>query len=441
MNIMNSFATVFSTGMAVVVLSGCNATKALDATQSVPGKMDQTNEKMDTMVNKMDATNKGMKESNANMGTMIGEVKKTNSNMDTMVGEVKKTNGGMETMVDEVKKTNGNMDTMVDEVKKTNSNMDTMISEVNKTNEGMAKTNLGIHRQTLQVSLADMLKEDNTRFLGPPLAMMPGAQIFALEATPAELMQLVYVFLSFVEKTPQTDKDGENPDSFNHAKLVRLSAASVLAGLAPQATVDEIVKSQIIQGGAYQQAAVAMLMLRFQFIQQWIVKPKLEGTKFEQGKPVSKLTTPGMIAEVVQYAEALSAITDLPFASQIGIQITGLIGDDMSKEPDSDGKRKSLNERYSEKLNPKYVNSDWKDLGKAIQALDPKYTDPKSDSAQFVSALQDKILAHLPPAGSGGDQVPVAPAGPAPGAPAPDATTTPSQANPATPATKEPAKS
>ena len=349
---------------AVMTLANCSATKALDATQSMPDKID--------------ATNGQVKETNA-------EVKKTNKGMETMIEEVKKTNAGMDTMVGEVKKTNGGMDTMVGEVKKTNAGMDTMVGEVRKTNDGMAKTNLAVHRQTLQAALGDILREDNTRFLAPPVAMMPGAQIFSLEASPDELMQLVYVFLNFVEKTPQNDQDKANPDSYNHAKIVRLTAASVIAGLAPQSTIDQIVQSQIVQAGAFQDAAIALLMLRAQFLQQWIIQPKID-----QG-----LTNPGMIEDAVNYTDQLTAISTLPFADKIAIKITGLIGDDMAKDPDETGKRPTLNDRYTSTLNVKRTMLDWKKLNAAVDALDPKYTDEKSDTAKRVGDLKAKIQSRI----------------------------------------------
>lgn len=329
---------------ALALLANCSATKAIDATQSMPDKIDATNDQV--------------KQTNAGMKTMIGEVGKTNNGMDTMIGEVKQTNTGMDTMIDQVK----------------------------QTNVGMSKTNLGIHRQTLQGALTDILRDDNTRFLAPPIAMMPGAQIFTLEATPDELIQLIYVYLNFVEKTPANDQDTKTPDSFNHAKLVRLTAAQVLAGLAPQATIDSIVQAQINQAGPYQKAAMAMLMLRFSFIQQIIVQPKID----------DGLDTPGVVADAVLYTEQLSAIADLPFAAQIGIKITGLLGPDAAAGPGDDGTVPELNARYTQALNPKLALVDWKKIRAAIDKLDPKYTDSKSDFAKQVADLKTKVLSHIP---------------------------------------------
>jgi hypothetical protein len=352
---MKCLTSLFLAGFFTLALANCSVNKSLEATQSVPEKIDRTTD----------------------------EVKKTNSNMNTMVDQVQKTNTGMDTMVHEVQKTNDGIAKTTDEVKKSNDQIGTMIDQVKKTNDGIEKTNAAVHNQTLAVSLSEMLKEENTRYLFPPTGMIPAGQVFAQEASADEIIKLVFTFMTEIETSfpdPSEQMPGggwtaETIKRVDHDKKVKFTAASVIAGLAPQGTVEQIIRLQIDNGGRFEQTAYQFLMFRYMFISDLLLKNQVLATP---------LANPGLLEEAIDLTEIVSMIATLPYNDRIQVTTTGML---------------AAEDNYSFKIDPRQVVALWKRLNRAFeQELDPKYKALGSPVSQKLEILKSRVKTHLPAA-------------------------------------------
>jgi uncharacterized phage infection (PIP) family protein YhgE len=367
-------------------LANCGAQSAVDATNAMPGKIDATN----------------------------GQVTETNAKMNTMIDQVEKTNDGMNTMVSQVKETNAGMAKMVDEVNATNAGMTTMVGQVSKTNDGITKTNAAVHNQTLAVALQTMLSADNTKNLTTVTDMLPAGQIFANEATSAEIVQFVDTVLKGLETfapdssqmvaapptptpapapgAPPTDTTPAAPvmiypdsyiKSFNHDKLAKYDAAQIIVGLMSDDKVTEIINDQITSGGQYEDTAYKILALRFFFIYNDVLKSDL------MTRPLSN---PGLIAAAVKYTTSLSQIGSLPFIDKI--TLTTSPTDMLPSNTDFGTDNSNSIEPISANANAPV--DEWKLINKAFDKLDKKYTQPGTDSAKQVDSLKGQVLAHIP---------------------------------------------
>jgi hypothetical protein len=261
--------------------------------------------------------------------------------------------------------------------------MDAMKTEVAKTNDGMAKTNGAIHNQTLAVALAEMMKPENTEYFSPaPLGMMPAGQVFANEATADDLIKIVYVELMDIDQS-QPDDSLKDPatgtwtpalvKTVDHQKTAKLMAAMVIAGLAPQATIDQIIEQQINQGGRYEQTAYAVLMLRYAFVRDIL----LAGSLFEH-----PMTNPGELTEAANRADELESISSLPYVGKIKLKTNGMLSGDDNADLT---------------LDPADTLSAWKKIDGAFDTdLDPKYRQNKGSFSTELMALRARVKAHLP---------------------------------------------
>lgn len=384
-SVIHILKTSLSATAALVLLANCSAMKAMDATQE------------------MNATTKEMKDevkkTNTNMDVMVAEVKKTNGGMVNMNTEVKTTNANMKDMHGEVKKTNEGMGVMIGEVKTTNANMKDMLGEVKKTNDGMATTNVGIHRQTLALALAEMMKPENTRGLqipwNPiPIKMLPAAKTLAKELTAEELIELVYVLVSSVDKTGPTPADKADPTQYNREKMIDLTAAQAISGLADQEKIQEIIDAQITRAGTFQEEAYILLALRARFLQGVMLNPKLSKMADDQEM---RNVTPGFIADAARYAEGIHLIAksgvDLTRIEYLNTMMCGNVPQ-RNPEEQNPPPTPSYREFFSFQFNPMKAGKNWRDLKKAVRSLDPRYTDAKSPFAAKVKELEAKIVAR-----------------------------------------------
>jgi hypothetical protein len=251
--------------------------------------------------------------------------------------------------------------------------MDTMNGEVKKTNSA-------VHKQTLAVALAEMMKEENTRTLNPfPIGMLPAGSIFATTATPREIIDLSYSFLKDIDASSPDENDKVNGEwtpetvkSVDHDKMAKLWAIMVIMGLAPQSTVQSIVNTEINGGGLREETAYKALMLRYAFTKDIL----LEQSLFATG-----LINPGKMNEAVKYAKNLSFISDLPYADKISIKTIGMLKDEDNVVFD---------------LTMYDTNEVWTKIDDAFDnQLSERYKKPGNPKAGELSTLRSKVKAQM----------------------------------------------
>jgi hypothetical protein len=296
----------------------------MEATQIMPEKMDRTND----------------------------EVRRTNASVDDMVEQVRRANDGMERANEQVRRTNDTMDKMIEHAKKTNEGMEKMLEQAKKSNEDIVKlgeqlrknggasepepgtpgprrkpARAGAHNHALAIALAEMMKPENTRVLTPPTAMMPPGQIYADEASALDIVKLAHAYLKDIDTVrPAFVSAPKAPRSWrlasldlrhvDHEKRARFAALSVISGLAPQETIDEMIRDEIEDGGRFDDIARAVLMMRFAFIGDVLLKESLFA------RP---LASPALLTEAIRLAEQMHAIASQPFADEIRVKTTGMI--------------------------------------------------------------------------------------------------------------------
>ena len=200
--------------------------------------------------------------------------------------------------------------------------MDTMVQKMGATEDGINKTTTGVHRQTLDAALKQMLDEKNSKYLFPPTGMLPGGEIFALEATPKELVEFTYVVMkeiSAVRPDETKRKTGFNWEAYleemDNDKLKKLTVLMVIAGQTPQEKVETIIQDQIHgSGGRFEMYAYNFLLARALFI---------KGFKVDEGVFSGTISNLGMLREGINYAQQLEFLVSLPFADKVRLKTTG----------------------------------------------------------------------------------------------------------------------
>jgi hypothetical protein len=179
------------------------------------------------------------------------------------------------------------------------------------TNAGMSKTNASIHKQTLLVALDEILKFDNATYLLPPIGMMPPGDTFGGEATPLEMIKIAYLWIMDIS-TSQSDGTAAQETELQHKKNAKFNALQVIAGLAPQEKIEQLISLQVNQGGRYESTVYSFLMLRAAFI---------DGILIQESLLSKSLTNPGMFEEALKYVQQVEFISKLPFKGKIAFQL------------------------------------------------------------------------------------------------------------------------
>jgi hypothetical protein len=272
----------------------------------------------------------------------------------------------------------------------TNSMPDKMEQMRVDTNKNMKKTNSAIHKQTLVVSLDNMLKDENAKYLSPPTGMLPGGQAFAEEANAEELVKLIYVFSREIAEVTPDDYEATkeaNGDltpygrEFDHRKQAKMMAMMVIAGLTPQAQVERIVADQIYDSGRFEKYAYNFLALRAQFIKYYLL---------EQGLISYSLTNVGMFEDALKYLDQLDYISKLPFASKIGYLSSGLIQSELNVEIVVKGGSEETN-IYGTIGSPRVV---WEQVALALETDLPAEKMKSVDSSR-MQAIKQRIAHGL----------------------------------------------
>jgi hypothetical protein len=253
----------------------------------------------------------------------------------------------------------------INATKKMPEKMDGTYAQIVKTNQEMGKTTDAIHKQILLLSLQDMLRPENSKYLLPPTGMLAGGETFSKEATAEEMVKLAYVWLQEVIKAQPEDLAtlGENGlADLLHEKMVKLTALQVIAGLAPQTTIESLVKEQILEGGGrYEAAAYSVLMSRALFIKSFLLDESLMSGS-------EKLDNLGKFEEAIERTSQLDYLVRLQFASKIALEIRVSsvdlnISESLDKLDPSMGLRfplnywKKIDESFNSSLNSEHANS------------------------------------------------------------------------------------
>ena len=285
----NQFSSALFLCSSALIFSGCGL-------MNMPDKMDKSNNNMDGMKSKMDL-------SNNNMDGMKSKMDLSNENM-----------AGMKAKMD-----------------LSNKNMADMKAKMDQTNLKMDATNHSIYKQTLLIALDDMLKKENSTHLTPvPTGMMKGGETFAKETKEEDLVKLAFLYYKEINelqpdesfKDPKTGKFPEEIlKSLDHQKAVKQTSLEVIAGLLSQPMVEEVVETEIIQGGRYEKSAYIILLLRSLFIRDVL----LEQSLLSEG-----LSEIGMMKEALGYTENLEYIAKLPFKDKIRYKTIGMSNPDLN---------------------------------------------------------------------------------------------------------------
>lgn len=366
--ISNDTRLVGAVLVSSLLLTGCGLT-------SMPSKMDSTNSKMDATNSKMDKMIEKMEQTNTNTGSMPKK-------MDQTVAGMTQTNANMQSMIGKMEATNKKMDQLIEKIDRTNANTAAMLGKMTETVDGMAKTNSalgemlgkmdianeGVHGQAIVVGLDMMFKAASTRYLTPPLAMIPGGEIVAKYAYPHELMKLTSLMLREIDMVrPDTARQGDAAymQSLADEKYAKVMAVEIIAAMTSQEKVEQIVHDQIEGGGRYMRTALQFLALRMAFTRDVL----LDGDILAE-----KLETQEQLRTAIERISNLDYIARLPYAKDISVKTRGLL-------PPYD----NLNEI----MDPRMVVPYWGRVAGAIdQELDPR-------RAQVHAALVTQLRSEI----------------------------------------------
>ena len=388
---MKSYLSLVPSFVAITLSVGLTAcggiSETMDSTKQMNKKMDVTNRNMMETNSKIDRTNNttdNMVTITSNMRDKMGE---TNSKID----ETNKTTKTMADITSGMSDKMGETNKKIDETNQTTLKMaqitGVMSDKMTETNNKMDKTNKAIHNQTLDVALTDLLKPENTKYVNSappsPTSMMVPGKIFAEEATADELVQFTYVMLLEINSAvpAESKKDAATgdytqavKDQTDDDKNIKFYMLQVVAGMTPQATVEQMIKEQITASGRYEEAAYNFLALRHTFLTTFMLDSSLMG---------NPLVNPGMYEEALKYTGYVKFIEKLPFVKQVKVSTTGMFSDKRNVKIDLN--KADVAKKYYAKLK--------KSLS---QELKPQFRDTKdSKTAERITAIKTEIEAGI----------------------------------------------
>ncbi len=206
----------------------------------------------------------------------------------------------------------------------TDSMKDTMTKKMDDQYTGTVPA---IHDQTLDVALKDMYDPINTRYITTssttPTAILPAAKIFGETATPQEIIELTYAKLLEINTAPIDDSlidpaTHKFPAAViaksDNEKWITFTILSAIAGMAPQAKIEQLIKENISADSRYEHTAYNILWLRHSFIHTFMLDMSLMTEIFDG---------PGYYEQAFEYIDQLKYIEGLPFAGQISLKLMG----------------------------------------------------------------------------------------------------------------------
>jgi hypothetical protein len=244
--------------------------------------------------------------------------------------------------------------------------------------------------------MENILKEENHDSLSPvPFKLMPYGKKLAEAATATELIDLTYLWLKEVDESlPAKDIDASGNEipytpkqvaRINKGKLARIIALQVIAGFAPQATVNEIVQTNVVGSGRdgsrrFEQTALSFLMLRTMFIRDVLLQESL------LSGPLDNI---GKVEEAIKYAKQINSIAKYRFAAKVGFRTRGLIDGNGVQLPAGDQPQEQLNLQVASELWTRIHFKAHSDL----QVL-PREVGNNNDEDKQIFAQEQKRAEH-----------------------------------------------
>ncbi len=198
--------------------------------------------------------------------------------------------------------------------------MDGLQDQVAKTNNKFDDLNETIHKQTLLVSMQEMLKESNFEKIAPlPTGIIPSAKAFAEVVTAEEMVELTYLWLREIDSTlPPSSANPPTPEDtfdFEKEKFSKLMILATIAAFLPDETVSDIIDNEILPSRRHQRAGLQVLALRYFFLGEGLLRNSvLAGT----------LEGIGAAEEAYAFLQKMQFIAALPFANLIKVQTLGI---------------------------------------------------------------------------------------------------------------------
>lgn len=198
-------------------------------------------------------------------------------------------------------------------VDKTNETSTNIYEQVKRTADltGDLKEILGstedrLHAQTLMFAYQGLRAPENTKFLNPPLLLMPYAETFSKEATQLELSRFMHLLAMDVKFSPVEAKE---------SRLVSLVILSALAAFTPAEKFQNILRTEIDHHGVYEESAILFALGRYIFIRDYFVQLPLER---------AAILYKSQLKETISHFTQLSVISHLPYVSSLQIEIPDL---------------------------------------------------------------------------------------------------------------------
>jgi hypothetical protein len=284
--------------------------------------------------------------------------------------------------------------------------MDNMNKTTADMDAGMKKTNAAIHDQQLMIPLKEMENKDNWDVLTPiPFKILPYGKKFAEAATAEELIELSYKYLKQIGEASLTagmDNDGNdipyNKTTLEYKNAVRekqalLTIVQVLAGFAPQATVNLMIEKYLYGVGEagslrYEKTAYQFLYLRYIFIHDVLIESSLTS------EPLSNV---GMVEQAIIYTQQLDQIAREPFGDRVVLNLApSLYVSVCTTTAPVECKPGYESLDFSGKMNPKLTFGEWKKIKVAMDTdlVNGRAVDPSRDAELTARERQKTIEAQ-----------------------------------------------
>ena len=230
-----------------------------------------------------------------------------------------------------------------------NNKMSSMNKKLNDMTSTMSQMNGGVTDQRLEIPLEQLLNYNNYDELSPvPFKLMPWGQKLAEVISEHDLVRIAHLWMNEINnyQPPQNTDANGNPLPYTKGqiqvadttKLGRLTALMTVCGFLPEQTVTDVIQSQILNYGPYENAAYEILAMRAEFITGVILGADIFSRPFNDV---------GALDRSVRYASAVDRIARLPFVDRLKVNADGFLNS-------------TDNVKFS--VDPKSAQSNWQQI-------------------------------------------------------------------------------
>lgn len=164
--------------------------------------------------------------------------------------------------------------------------------------------------QAVSLALEGLQNPKNATTLTPiPFGLIPWARLYGENAGPEEVLRLNDRWLKKIKARETGNFEAE---VVNQGKLHLYRALQSIAGQLPEDTLNTIIDSQIQNPGPFRAVALELLMMRAQYLRDFVLTPELESEIFRAD-----------LAHI--HFEQLDFLRKLPFAEDVGLVITSFM--------------------------------------------------------------------------------------------------------------------